>query len=602
MYESDAEDVANWTVESPVGSALDLTNATIVYRNAGHVATLTFAAGTGIDLQNAASFSVDLATMRDIGGNAIASATITGAVEGEQTLPSVSSVWVESGAANELHVRFSEPCQYLDDIAGVSAYAVRDNLGVLKGYPVDAIADADALGVWLQFGFACTAGSDTLDVAGILDLAGNPLFPSNALAILGEDSNEVGLDIGVSTLTTVSGELNDVVEIVFDRIPSPWTLLDPSHYGVSTGGNPVDLTYATFAYDGNLTVTITFDAPDAPSLTTGTVYDVTVNGVQSAQGVDMGSTSTDSANANGDSTAPTLPIGKCKLDAANPTTAVLIELDEAVDPSDATNTALIDLNGTTNPDTAELLGYRTVRATFSGGVIAGDVINVTIRDLAGNAGVLSRAVTSADSNGPLIVSVSGTAVAGSGGDFITVLYNKQVELGSALSASNYAVTNGGVAVDVSDATMTWNSSTLVATIWLGDGHNLHPGLALNVQAADIYDHSGLVMNPPANIFGVVGGDALDPSFSSAFANYHVDATGTVVDVLFSEDVDATFAGDAANWTASGGQSVDTVEVMTSRWYRLTLSAALGSGDTLSVSGLPDLAGNTSGPISVQPQL
>ena len=76
----------------------------------------------------------------------------------------------------------------------------------------------------------------------------------------------------------------------------------------------------------------------------------------------------------------------------------------------------------------------------------------------------------------------------------------------------------------------------------------------------------------------VGGDAVDPNFGNAFANYRADATGTIIDVLFDEDVDSVFAGNSANWSVSGGQTVDTVETMTSSWYRLTLSAPLQSGD------------------------
>jgi hypothetical protein len=281
---------------------------------------------------------------------------------------------------------------------------------------------------------------------------------------------------------------------------------------------------------------------------------------------------------------------------------VLIEMSEALDPTDATDVNLIDLNGATHPDTAELLGLRTIRATFSGGVIAGDTIDITCADLAGNSGVASRAVTNADSSGPLVVSVSGTSVSGAGGDIVTVLYNKQVELGSALSASNYTITNGGAALSLNGAALTWSSSTRVVTILLADGQNLQPGVALNVQVSDVYDHAGLAMSPAANIFGSVGGDALDPAFGSAFVNYRSDALGTVIDVLFSEDVDAVFAGDSANWSASGGQAIVTVEPMTGRWYRVDLSAALAPGDTLGLSGLPDCAGNTSGSISIAPQL
>jgi hypothetical protein len=242
-----------------------------------------------------------------------------------------------------------------------------------------------------------------------------------------------------------------------------------------------------------------------------------------------------------------------------------------------------------------------VRATFSGGVTTADTVNVSLRDLASNLGVASRVVAAAEVAGPLVVSVDGTAVANAGGDLVRIHFDRPIKLSTGLVPGNYTVSNGG-SVSLSGASLSYASATNTITIELSAAGELDPTQPLTVTVDNVLGHSGLAINPPANVGGAVGGDGVAPDFAAAFANYREDFSGAVVDVLFDEDVEVAFALDVLNWSASGGQNVTAVEAMDGKMFRLTLDQILDPGDTLDLFGLPDLAGNLSGAISIPPEL
>jgi len=401
---------------------------------------------------------------------------------------------------------------------------------------------------------------------------------------------------------SVSGEANDVVTIEFDRRPSPWNLLDPANYAIVQGATPVDVSNAEFSFDGNSTVTLALSGAPEPALTTGLNYTVTVDGLVTAQGIPMSGASVDVVPATGDVAVPTLAVGKAKLDASSPLDTVLIELNEAVDPTDAVNPALFDINGATAPTTVSLAGKRTVRAFFALGVGTTDTLNTQVRDLAGNAAAASQIVAVQDVAGPLVVSVSGVAAPNLGGDQVLVNFDEPVTPATALQAGNYSVTTGASSLDLTGSKMTYASATNTVTIHLPAGQELDPAAGVTVGVSGISDHSGLLLGPAASVGGVVTGDTTPPAFEAAFANYREDPGGLVVDVLFDEDVETALAANPLVWVPSGGQFVMGVEVLSGKLFRLTLDAPLAPGATVDLTGIEDAAGNVSGPISVTPVL
>ncbi|HTF89645.1 MAG TPA: hypothetical protein VK843_14620 [Planctomycetota bacterium] len=595
---SEISDLANWTLESPVGVSMPLVGAGVAWNSAGRQATITLPDGS--DLVGGNSARAAFANVHDIGGNAISAATITTTVSGEVNVPVVDSVWVKTALTNHVVVRFSEPCTQMDDITGLTHYAVHNSLGTLKGTPTSATESVDHLGVELVFGFAVVAGSDTLDLSGITDVAGNAMFPVLQHAVAPQDSSAVGFDDPASDLTAVTGEANDVVTIVFTTKPSRWNLLLPANYTISLLGTPLDLSGAHFSYDGAFTVTILLDGLAQTNLQTGAVYDVDMPALDSVQGV-TGSPMNAALTAGGESTAPTMPAGLTRIDAANPLDSVLIQFSEAVDEASAETLINYDLNGGANPDTVTRVGLNTVRATWNGGVIQGDTVNATVADLAGNIGVMTRAVTAEDPQGPLVVSVDGVSVQNSGLDTIAVEFDKPIDLASGLSPSNYGVTNG-LPVVLSNASLSFNSTNDTVTIHLPAGVELDPTQGITVTVQNVEDLAGLVMSPPANIGGAVTGDSTPPAFGASFANYRADVAGLAIDVRFSEDIPTSFATLTTNWSVSGGQTVDLVTMLTPSHYRLTLSAAMTLGETLDLTAVPDMAGNVSGALSISPTL
>jgi hypothetical protein len=600
MIAAEVEDPLNWVFESPVGTPLDTTNASVAYDEGSQVAVLTFDGGDDVFFAHDASFDLSFLAMRDIAGNVVDAASLTGTTDGERSFPFVESAWVETLDASSLHVQFSEPCDLADEITGLTSYLIRDAGGFAVGAPTTAVVDSDRMGVTLSLGFGVTAGVHTVDVGGVTDLASNQMFPALLFPISTEDADEPALDPGLSVLTAVTGEDNDTVVAQFDRPVSSHDLLDDSNWTLTDGGTPADLSNAAFGFNGTDTVTITLQTTAAYALQFLSSYTLSVDGMRSAQGVEMTGASAELIVVGGDSTPPTLIAGRARLDAQDPTNSILIELDEAMDTTSAADPLSIEIGGV-NPDTVSQIGPRTVRATYTGGVTAGQVVDVTIADLAGNSGLQSQAIQSADSVGPIVTFVAGYAVSGFGNDRIEVTWNEPVDPATGVDLDNYVVTEGGNPVDLTNASISYESSTLKVIITLASGVELDPSSTINVVADNVLNHAGIVISPPANINGSTTGDTTAPDFDAAFVNYREDAGGLVVDVRFDEDVDAAFAGSAGNYTVSSGQTVVSAVRVTDDVYRLTLNAALVGGDTVDTVALPDPAGNVSGAISVTPE-
>lgn len=603
MVEAEVEDGNNWTFESPVGNAQAVTGATIEWDAGARRATLTFDAGTTVDLKRGDGFRVAMTGMRDLGGNAVGAGALTGNVTAESNLPEVHTIARDDTLLDRVSIRFSEPCGQLDDLydAGTNPdgtrYVLRDSGGVLRGHATTASIEDDGLGVRVGFGIV-VAPTDTVDVIGVEDLAGNPLFPAMTVATVAEDLTLPSLDAGFSTLLTVEGDRNDVVTVVFDRPLSPWRLLEPSNYALVDGVTPVELDDATFAFDGDRTVTITL--PDGVDLLNGTGYDLTVDQVRTAQGIQRVVPETEVAIAAGGDVAVPLVLGSgVRVDPLD-ANSLLIQVDEAVAVAEAETAANYDYNTGTLADSSQRIGPRTIRATFAGPPTVGFPIDVTVTDLAGNTVLYTRSVTAADAAAPLIVNVSGTAVANRGGDFVTVRFSEPVDPDTALDASHFAVHNNGGFLDLSSASFEFDSVNLAVVIRLGEGEELDVGTGVTATITGIADFAGNAIGSVV-VGGTVSGDNTAPTIASSFVNLRNDPASRVIDVLFSEDIDEAFVETLTNWSASGAQAVTAATLVDPSHVRIELASPLGALDTLNlVAGVEDLARNAAGALVTTP--
>jgi hypothetical protein len=604
MVSAQVENSVNWSVEAPIGTILDTTGATIVYESGPRRATLTFDAGNGIFFKGGDDFQVTLTGMTDISGNAMSGTTFSGDVDFETDRPFAHSAYAESSINTEVVVYFNEPMDYLEDLWDAvsnvdgTRYTVRDSIGVLRGVPSTATALDSGLGVRLGFGFVINA-SDTIDVMGATDLVGNYMFPALDMPLGVESGSEPALSLGGTPLVAVSGELNDTIEIVFDRRMNPWGVVDPSNYDISTGGSSLDLSRASFEFDGDQTVSIRLDGIGADSLQAASQYDFSVSNLRSDQGVEMSIPDTALAvNVSGDTTTgPTVATTAVRLDRAN-SDSILVFADEALDPTTAEDESRWNWNTGTFPTSATLIGPKTVRLTFASNPTAGTPLAYDVVDLAGNNGGASfRTVQAFETTPPVLFGVAGTAVAGAGGDYISVVFNEALELSTGLNVGGYSVTNGGVNLPLTGSGAWYNSVLNEVNFYLADGYELDSTQALSVTVSGVSDHSGNVMPAPVSLGGSIIGDVTTPpGIAGAFTNYRMDPTGLLVDVLFDEAPNEAFVTDQFNWNVTGSSGQVVLGVLPiqgdSDVYRIVLSGALGAGEELEiVAGLPDLAGN-----------
>ena len=602
MIESEVEVPTSWFLESPVGSPLDTSAAVVDYDAASRTATLTLAGGGNFPARE--DFSVAMVGMRDIGGNTVDSAVSSGSVIAETNYPQINMVWVDATDDNVVHVRLTEPgaqlTDYYDALTNSSAltiYELFDSLGTSLGYPVSVTASADLLQVSMDFGQSIVAGINTVSVRGLTDLAQNQLFPRENLVIAAPDVVAPTLEVGMSSGLTVSGESNDRLTLVFDRTMCPWGMDDASNYVIELLGNPVDLSQASFDFDGDRTVVIDLSEVGAADLLTSSTYDLFVTGLCSAQGVPIAGTSTDSLVAAGDSLVPTLDAGRVRLDVNDPANTILIEMSEAIRADDAVDESLIDI-AAVNPDASVRAGMRTARAIFVGGTNIGDTVNVSFRDLAGNLGIASQLAVGQDVAGPVVTSVSGTIQEGRGGDTVSITFDKPLQSGIALNSANYTIDQGGALFDLSGLVPVYVSGTNTVVFTLAEGQDLDASQQVHVTATGVTDLSGLLMTP-ADELGAVSGDSSAPALVEAFVNLRVDATGRSIDVLLSEDVDPSVLILPVAWSSTGGQSVMAVERLQGDVYRVSLFSAALPGDQLSIfAGIEDLAGNAASSHSV----
>ena len=223
-------------------------------------------------------------------------------------------------------------------------------------------------------------------------------------------------------------------------------------------------------------------------------------------------------------------------------------------------------------------------------------------DLAGNTGASTVALAAADAFGPSIQSVSGLAEPNLGGDVVSIDFDEPIDPATGFNLANYTVLNGGVAQDLSAATTRYVSASNRLEIHLAPGVELNPAQPLVVQAQNIEDFSGLVMNPPANLGGGIAGDTTAPAGATAFVNRREDAGSLVVDVLFDEDVVQAFASVPSNWSTTGAATITAVDVLSPSYYRLTLSTPLMAGEMVEINGISDVAGNVAAMFAFSPTL
>ena len=608
LVTSEIEDLTRWTLEGPSGNGLTLTGSTVGYDTVTGIATLTLDGAGASSFTVGESFTLTIAGVRDIGGNAVASTETTGIAGGERNLPDIDGIFAMP-AANELNIRFNEPMGDLANLYDAATnqlgarYEVIDPITSQTSYPIAATVVDRGLGVLLTYSSAVDASAQ-VNVIGLRDLAGNPLFPALGGAIVAHDGTAPAIGGTPPSFEAVQGVNNDEITIVFDTAIATWNATNPANYTlVDVTPDPdlaVDLTAADIRFDGDRTVTILLGAGTGASADASSTYEVRVevlaeDPIRTVQGEAITATSVAAGvtvggdNANGPSQAGTVAFTD-----PGDANALFVVFDETVDQASAETAAAYQYNGSTNPTSATLVEPRAVRLVFPSAVSAGvplDVTSAAAVDTAKNAaaGTLSLAVVE-DTTAPFIASSSASIQEGVGGDVIQVVFDEQVDASGGFDVNDFTVTVGGVSQRV--GTVLWDSQTFTASILLED---MADGSSAEVSIDGIADLAGNTPVAALTTSVVVGGDSTAPAVVVAYVNDSFGVAGTTVDVLFSEDVLPSFVLAGGNWSTSDGETVVFAEMLEGNAVRLTLGGALDAGATLTLAaGLEDYAGNQEG--------
>jgi len=613
MIPGEVEDPARWAVESPVGSPVDVTGATISYDAVTRIARIVLDGGASPELRLDRELTARVVGARDLGGNAATAEPGATTVDGERNVPTMETAFLAMGAGDRVVLRFSEPMADLDDLYDAQANPAGVRYRVVHGTTMQpmvvlgaAVLD-DGLGVELTVSFALANGS-TVDVVGARDLAGNPLFPVEDAPIGAEVGGAPAFD-GAPGVEAVTGARNDRIDVVFTAPVASWGLLDADQFEVEeTGsGTPLDLSDATMAYDGDRTVSITLDGGAAASaLRSGATYDVTLTGaaaepLRTREGEELGAPAVEAMVAvTGDVSDGPTGASTAILSATDPT-SVIVVFDEAIDTSLAGQAAEYSLGGVTPAVGATVLGFRTVRVTFPVQVAVASIVEVGVGaavDAAGNAaaGTLSLAVVE-DTTAPAIASVTALSVEGYGNDLVTITFDGPVDASTVLGTWRYSMTSAGAPVRVGPVQYDDQTNSVTAIV-----SDVLDGRAVTVSVeSGVRDVAGNAAAAALDGTATATGDAVTPAISSAFVNVAEEATGARIDVLFSEPVDAASIGQISDWTTSDGTSVVEVEVITLDRVAIHLDGPLDPDATLTVGlGARDLAGNVAGDLSVDP--
>lgn len=609
MVESDVESVVRWSLESPIGASVDLMGATVEYDAPTRAATLTLAGGQNLETSD--DIAVVLTSVRDVGGNTIEATSfgidaVTGQVDGDVDAPELLVVY-PGATANTLVYVFDEPVKFIEtaDLIGqVPVSGTRFTFAEASAPTIEIAAAAstsvlNGLGAEVTFAVQPEV-SDAASLFGVTDLAGNPVQPVNDAGVIARDLTPPEIAPGGVTLTAVEGERNDVMEVVFDRPVHPQGLLDTERYGLLFGFFE-DLRGTTGVWDGNDRVTFVLEGETDHTIQTGGTYILAVVRFLSMQGASVDEITTEgSIVAGGDAAAPSLVSARLHPAAS---TDVFVEFSEAIRSDVASVASAFEVGGQT-ATAVTLLSPRVVRATFPGAVGLGASLDVgvaALTDLAGNAAAstASASVQAADAAAPTLATLSADAVDGSAADQLTFTLSESVDLAQALLPGNYSATQNGQPLDLTGSTLRYSSVDRSIELTLPPTSHLVTGASVQLTANVLTDHAG---NQALNdaILATVTGDSTAPTLFEGFVNFRESVTSTVVDVTFDEALDAS-ANDTLAWSASGGQTVTDVERLAPERVRLTLSAALGASETITLTGATDLAGNAAaGPIAFDP--
>lgn len=415
LVESVVENPANYTFESPIGTAISLSGATFDLNTGTSVLTITL---NGSELQFGDTYKLVINGIKDKADNAMDTYTKSDAtVAGDNIAPTISSIAASTGETeDQILATFSEAVKestaelaanYTILTDGAFGTTINDSDVSSITYTETDTNDDEVLDTF-QATIKLAAGALDTQVritseAGIEDLAGNNM-------VAGANNDDITIVDGIAptiesiVATTLEDAGNDTIVVTFsENVVAASVELEGNWVVKDASGNIINADSYQIAAGAD-TATITFDGAgdEVYNLVTGQSYTVEVDGVMDA----TGNVCVDSASdvAEGDATEPaSFTVG----DAAA-TADVVLTFNEDIDATTVQRTdytVLYDVDGNfaTTADQTTLV-IATAVATAADEITltlaadlpaaaneAADKIKVTLvensglKDLAGNA-------------------------------------------------------------------------------------------------------------------------------------------------------------------------------------------------------------------------
>lgn len=300
--------------------------------------------------------------------------------------------------------------------------------------------------------------------------------------------------------------------------------------------------------------------------------------------------------------------------------------DRDVDPTG--RTLFVEFDGAMNTQDLETLSNYTVsgavvqsasqvepnevQLTLNVPAVPGDAL-LTIapgmRDATGDlsAGTSLSELVSTDTTAPTAASISGVAVSGINNDSATITFSDCMVAEDVERVSSWNIESPlGTPLDLDRAVVTYDADSLSATLTFGGGQNLTTGAELSAVLTTMRDIGGNTIE--ATAFGAgavqteVGGDTQAPQLLSVFPG---ETPGTLVYVFdepvqFVETADliasVPVSGTRFTFTEASAPGVlitadSSISVINELAAEVAFSVAPEVGDTASVFGVVDLAGN-----------
>lgn len=630
MIQAEAETVANWSLESPLGTPFDATGATIAYDTATMTATITLGAGSADqNLQTFDAVHASFIGMRDLGGNTIAATTIgttavNGMVGGDAQPPVLLAA--APGAGNTLELTFSESVSSVEtvDLKSVSLTNGTDIVLTDANDPGMAATGTFELTGTVVDGDSITISDGTTPVtfefdfgaSGTISLSG---LPSDMDTVVIEDATALSVEFEFDD----GGGAAGAGTAVLLGVDAPATIvnllaaIDASALAMTAAAgstaNDIDLRNASGGAAGNVTITGTDGA-----------------GVQTLTGMAGGGVGGGNVAVIIDTTTSTMvTVLRAAIDANgfNITTSNGGTATDFIVTNDAPGTAgnvtilesdaggVIDFTGMAGGTGIGLVTYEptvstavgsdiTATVTFAIAPEAADSLRLYgVTDLAGNqmlpetaATVVAASVTEPSLSG---INLAGVTVEGEGNDSFSFVFTDPVHPDGAMDAANYTLTNGAL-VDLTNASFSYN-------IALGQVDVSFPGASnVNLQSAgsivltadNLRSLQGVTISAPDTETGAITGDTTAPTIGVSDARLDPAASSSVF-VIFNEAVSTTGGADAANYAIVGNTTSGAV-LVTPRVARVTFANTVTVADTIdiAVAAATDLAGNVAGGVAM----